>query len=116
MYILSRSLNIEVVGLLNGAKKLNGAKTLPAACPACRLPPVACSARPEYIKSTSRNRTHRSAIASAEMKTEDDRNDSYRSAGAFTGSGDLGRGPGDSAGFGMNAKVNAQKELSRGND
>ena len=27
------------------------------------------------------------------MKTEDDRNDSYRSAGAFTGSGDLGRGP-----------------------
>ena len=57
-----------------------------------------------------------SAIASAEMKTEDDRNDSYRSAGAFTGSGDLGRGPGDSAGFGMNAKVNAQKELSPGNN
>ena len=50
------------------------------------------------------------------MKTEEDRNDSYRSAGAFTGSGDLGRGPGDSAGFGMNVKVNAQKELSPGND
>ena len=33
----------------------------------------------------------------AEIKTEEDRNDSYRSAGAFTGSGDLGRGPGDSA-------------------
>ena len=57
MYVLSRSLNVEVVGLLNGAKKLNGAKTLPAACPACRLPPVACSARPEYIKSTIYNHT-----------------------------------------------------------
>ena len=45
------------------------------------------------------------------MKTEDDRNDSYRSAGAFTGSGDLGRGPGDSAGFGRNAKVKAKKEI-----
>ena len=39
-----------------------------------------------------------------------------RPGGAFTGSGDLGRGPGDLAGFGMNAKVNAQKELSQGND
>ena len=42
MYVLSRSLNVEVVGLLNGAKKLNGAKTLPAACPACRRPAAAC--------------------------------------------------------------------------
>ena len=89
MYVLSRSLNVEVVGLLNGAKKLNGAKTLPAACPACRLPPVACSARPEYIKSKEVETTP----TPIGRGSEDDRNDSYRSAGAFTGSGDLGRGP-----------------------